>query len=124
MKKLIAGFAMMALLAPAVALAGTHYVKVSPGSQQSGGKIRLYGVVDGGCGTGAQVTIYSHAFAGATHHSFAGVPAVYAKVDSHHKFSTNLTLNGALDQGKYTIGARCGGGTLGHTTLTVTPGFY
>ena len=124
MKKLIALPAMMALLAPAVALGATHYVKVSPGSQQAGGKIHLYGAVDGGCGTGAQVTIYSKAFAGATHHSFAGVPAVYAKVDSHHKFSTNLTLNGALDQGKYTIGARCGGGNLGHATLTVTPGFY
>ena len=124
MKKLIAVPAMLAVLAPSVALAATHYIKVSPGSQQAGGKVRLYGAVDGGCGTGSQVTIYSKAFAGATRHSFAGVPAVYAKVASNHKFSTNLTLNGALDQGKYTIGARCGGGTLGHTTLTVTPGFY
>ncbi len=124
MKKLIAVPAVMALLAPTVALAATNSIKVSPGSQQAGGKIRVYGSVGSGCPTGAQVTIYSHAFEGATRKEWAGVPAVYAKVDKRHNYSTRVTLNAALQQGKYKISARCGGGNLGHTTLTVTPGFY
>jgi len=66
------------------------------------------------------VTIYSRAFKGVTRHDFGGIPAVYAKTGKHDRFSRRLTLSKKLKAGRYRIGARCGGGNLGHTSLKVT----
>lgn len=124
MKKLIAPVTLLAVCAPA-ALATSAGLKASPSHVQQGSSTRLFGTTGNGCHRGSQVTIYSKAFRGSTTHRFAGVPAVFAKVGSNHKFSTHVTIQSSTSPRKYSVGARCGGGTFGHATLTVTSvGFY
>ncbi len=124
MKKLIAITATLGLLAPAALAASSHYVRVSPGSVSAGSNVHVYGSVGRGCSKGSRVTIYSKAFKGSTRHNWAGVPAIFATVAGNHRFSTHVTINSSTPAAKYSVGARCGGGTLGHTSLTVTPSFY
>jgi hypothetical protein len=46
-------------------------------------------------------------------HEFAGIPAVFAKVNRHDSYSIRVRIPGATAAGRYDIGARCGGGNFG-----------
>jgi hypothetical protein len=82
----------------------------TPSTVHRGGSVLVSGVA-GGCTAGDTVTLMSHAFRAT--HSFAGVPAVYAKVGSAGRFSARAGIATARVPGTYTITARCGGGNLG-----------
>jgi hypothetical protein len=110
----------VALLLACPALAASHYVKVSPGSVARGQSVRVYGSVAGGCAVRDQVTLISRAFKGATHHEFAGVPAIYVRQDSQHKFSRRVTIAMSVKRGTYFVSGRCGGGNFGSVRLRVT----
>lgn len=96
----------------------TVALTVKPASVKRGGIVIVSGVA-GGCTTGDQVTVISHAFAAT--HSFAGVPAVFAQVGSAGRFSTTTRIPATGRPGTYLLTARCGGGNLGVSAhLTVT----
>ncbi len=96
----------------------TKVITVSPSTVHRGRTVLVSGVA-GGCTAGNTVTLLSHAFTAT--HSFAGVPAVYAKVGSAGRFSAHAKIATARVPGTYTITARCGGGNLGVAAyLTVT----
>ena len=119
MKKVIAVTAVTAMCVPAVALA-KNYVKVNPEMPYQGTQVKISGTTGPHCGPGTRVTIYSHAFAEATSHKWKGVPALYAKVRSNHKWSTKVTISINTTAARwYRVTARCTGGTLGHTRLYV-----
>jgi hypothetical protein len=122
LKKLIGAIAALGILAPAAG-AASHFVKVSPSSTAAGQQVRVYGTVTG-CQQHDQVIITSRAFKGATKHKFAGVPALLLKQNAQHKFSAKVKIKQAVMAGNYKVSGRCGGGTFGHTTLTITPPFY
>ena len=65
----------------------------------------------GDCPTGDAVTILSRAFVHT--HDFAGVPAVYARVQPSGSFRVSTRIPAARVAGSYTVTARCGGGNLG-----------
>ena len=66
------------------------------------------------------MTLISPAFPDAQ--EFAGVNAVSAVVDAHDGYSVRVTIPSERAPGKYTIGARCGGGNFGVTgSLMVLP---
>ena len=111
----------IAAIAAHSALASSHYVRVAPSSVMRGRVVRVYGSVGSGCGS-AQVTIFSRAFRGATTHEFAGVPAIYTRQDSTHRFSFHVRIRSAVARRRYDVGGRCGGGNFGSTTLTVISG--
>jgi hypothetical protein len=108
-----------ALSAPA-AWATTATIRVSPGVAHPGALVTVHGSVDHGCQTPGAVTIFSHAFAGATPHDFAGVPSVSALARKDGVFSRTIRLRPTVRTGSYSIGGRCGGGNLGSVTLRVT----
>jgi hypothetical protein len=102
----LAAFA--ALISPAVAAGPT--ISASPNPVSRGHVVRVHGVVPG-CPTGDQVTLISRAFS--HRHEFAGVPAVFARVGSHHAYSVRTTIPSAREAGRYVVTGRCGGGNLG-----------
>jgi hypothetical protein len=131
MKKIVtAAVAVAALSAPAALAAASHYLKVSPKSveAQIGSTVTVSGAVGNGCRTGHKsdtATVYSKAFAGATHKEFAGVPAFFPHLPKNGKFSFTFKLSNSVRKGSYPIGGRCGGGNFGSATLKVTPApFY
>jgi hypothetical protein len=63
------------------------------------------------CPTGDSVAILSRAFVHA--HDFAGVPAVYARVQPSGAFRTSTRIPATKAAAVYTVTARCGGGNLG-----------
>ena len=65
----------------------------------------------GGCPVGDSVTLISHAFSAA--HTFAGVPAAFAKVKLGGSFSVRVSIPASRKTGRYAVTARCGGGNLG-----------
>jgi hypothetical protein len=83
---------------------------VTPRSVHRGHSVLVQGVA-GGCTSGDTVTILSHAFPAT--HSFAGVPAAFARVGSAGRFSTIVTIPRLRLAATYTVTARCGGGNLG-----------
>ena len=103
-------------------------LKVAPTNVVAGRSVVVSGTAPG-CTSGDAVTIISHAFSRA--HSFAGVPAVFAKVKSAGSFRTSTKIPATRAAGNYGITARCGGGNLGvqahlrvraaRATLAVTP---
>lgn len=96
----------------------TISIGVTPASVKRGGTVLVHGVA-GDCTSGDQVTLISHAFSPAR--SFAGVPAVFARVGSAGRFSVKTRIPRTRAPGSYTITARCGGGNLGvaaHLTVT------
>jgi uncharacterized GH25 family protein len=117
MKKLVAALAVLAFAASAALAASAHFVKVSPSSVKRGKTVRVYGTVTA-CPKAEKVILTSKAFKGSTTHSFAGVPAILASQNTHHKFSVHVTIK--VKKGSYHIGGRCGGGHFGGTTLKVT----
>ena len=119
MKKMIAVAAVTAMCVPEVALAATHSVKVSPKSVTAGSQVAVSGTTGTRCRQGKRVTISSLAFAGSTSHKRKGVPAVYATVRRHHKWSTKVTISSNMASDRYRVTARCSNRTLGHTFLYV-----
>jgi hypothetical protein len=121
-KLIVAPIVALAFAAP-VALAGAHFVKVSPGVVKLGDKVRVYGSVDGGCEVGHKgdaAELYSKAFAGTGRLGVGDLPTVDAPLDKHGNFSIKVTINKHhVVPGKYTIGGRCGGGNFGSTSLRV-----
>ena len=101
-----------------------HFLTVLPSRTNPGKTITVSGSVGNGCQTGHKgdtATIYSNAFKGATKHSFAGVPAVYASLSKSKTgaFSFKLKLSKKLRTGSYLVGGRCGGGKFGSAKLKV-----
>ena len=88
----------------------TVALTVKPGVVRRGGTVVVSGVA-GGCTAGDQVTISSRAFAPTQ--SFAGIPAVFAKVGSAGRFSAKTRIPATRRPGMYVLTARCGGGNLG-----------
>jgi hypothetical protein len=107
----------LALLVGAPAAAGAASLHVTPSSVPAGDGVRLFGSVRGGCPRGASVTLFSPAFN--PRQEFAGVPAVFARVGAGGGFSITTTIPGGRAPGSYSVGARCGGGNFGHTSLHV-----
>jgi hypothetical protein len=118
MRRGILVIAVAALLAH-TALASSHFIRVAPASVARGQVVRVYGSVGHGCAGRDQVTLFSHAFKGATTHEFAGLPAIYANQDGSHRFSIHVRIRHVVRRGSYSVGGRCGGGNFGHATLTV-----
>jgi hypothetical protein len=90
--------------------ATTVALSVRPTSVRRGGTVLVSGVA-GDCTAGDTVTIISRAFPAT--HSFAGVPAVLAKVGSAGRFSATTRIPLSRKPGSYVLTARCGGGNLG-----------
>jgi hypothetical protein len=65
----------------------------------------------GDCPTGDGVTILSRAFV--HKHDFAGVPAVYARVEPSGLFRVATRIPATKAAARYAVTARCGGGNLG-----------
>jgi hypothetical protein len=108
-----------AALGPRVSFAEGPTIRTSPDRVAAGNEVRVFGLA-GGCPEGDQVTLISPAFPDAQ--EFAGVPAVDAVVDAHDRYSVRVQIPSERTPGRYTIGARCGGGNLGVTgSLMVLP---
>jgi hypothetical protein len=99
-------------------------IHVRPSTVHSGHTVRVFGSA-GLCLAGDRVTLLSRAFGNA--HSFAGVPAVYATVNSKGNYSTTAKIPASKAAGSYTVTGRCGGGTLGVSAtlhvLSAAPSF-
>ena len=120
MKNAMALAAVTAMCVPAVGLAATPSVKVSPKKMPAGDQVTVSGTTGPRCGQAKRITIFSRAFAGSTSHKWKGVPAVSANVRRNHKWSTKVTISSNVAPFKYRVTARCHTHTLGHTFLTVT----
>jgi hypothetical protein len=83
---------------------------VTPSTVRRGRSVLLRGAA-GGCPSGDTVAVLSRAFAGAR--SFAGVPAVFARVGVDGRFSARARVPLTRRPGAYVLTARCGGGNLG-----------
>jgi hypothetical protein len=97
----------------AAASASAVYLLVTPGTVHRGALVYIKGNA-GDCPRGDAVTILSRAFSRL--HSFAGVPAVYAKVGAGGRFHATTRIPLGRQVGKYVVTARCGGGNLGLAT--------
>src|SRR5947209_19277552 len=97
----------VALLAAFAASAGTALAAqptliVAPASIHPGGMVEVRGNA-GDCPVGDSVTIISRAFAGT--HEFAGVPAVFAKVQAEGVFRVTARIPRGRAAGRYVITA-------------------
>lgn len=102
----------VALGLAASALAANVRIVVNPTSVAPGGLVRV-SAASSPCLRGDQVTLISSAFRG---HAF-GEGAVYGTVGPHGAFSVRTRIRAGLKAGRYTVGARCGGGNLGVTAV-------
>ena len=93
-----------------VALAAGPTINTDPTRVAQGGVVRVFGVVPQ-CARGNTVTLLSRAFS--HRHEFAGVPAIFAIVGRHHRYSKRTTIPAQRRPGRYRITGRCGGGNLG-----------
>lgn len=100
-------FAVGLAVAASAAAANVRLV-VTPSAVAPGGVVRV-SAASSPCLEGDQVTLISSAFRG---HAF-GEGAVYGKVGAHGAFSVSTRIRSGLKAGRYTVGARCGGGNLG-----------
>jgi hypothetical protein len=122
----VLGVALLATTAPALAggycdpLAGCNSLKLTPSTAARGHVTRVHGTVAGGCQLPGTVTVYSRAFRGVTHHSFAGVPALYIHANGSGGFSMRVRISHHVEAGRYHVGGRCGGGNFGSATLHVS----
>jgi hypothetical protein len=94
------------------------FVNVSHRSVAAGDYVRVFGSARGGCPMGDTVTIISKAFSG--RQKFAGVPAISARAGQNGSFATSTFIPVTRAHGKYSIRARCGGGSFGNASLRVT----
>jgi hypothetical protein len=83
---------------------------VTPSSVRRGHIVIIRGFA-GDCPLGDAVTILSRAFRHT--HSFAGVPAVFARVRAGGRFGIRPRIPAHRAAGRYDLTARCGGGNLG-----------
>jgi hypothetical protein len=102
----------MVCVTGAIAARSAVSLTVSPSSVQRGHVVIIRGNA-GGCPVGDAVTIISRAFKNTQ--SFAGVPAVFARVRTGGKFGIRPRIPANRHVGRYAITARCGGGNLGVT---------
>jgi hypothetical protein len=86
-------------------------IQVNPNPVHRGQLVRVHGVVPQGCARGDSVTLISRAFKHA--HDFAGLPAVFARLDRNHRYSVRTRIPSQRRPGAYRISGRCGGGNLG-----------
>jgi hypothetical protein len=114
MRTALAIAAVTAILAGAgvVLAAGSPTINVDPHRVKQGEVVRIFGVVPG-CARGDQVTLLSRAFS--HRHEFAGVPAVFATVRRHHRYSHRTRIPAHRRVRRYAVRGRCGGGNLGVT---------
>jgi hypothetical protein len=94
--------------APAVTNPSIH---VQPTAVSAGHRVHVYGRA-GGCPQGDRVTLISRAFRHT--HDFAGLPAVFTPVRAGDRYSVRVRIPSSK-HGRYTISARCGGGSFGVT---------
>jgi hypothetical protein len=90
--------------------AGAVNLTLTPARVHRGSSVAIRGHA-GDCPVGDSVTVISHAFTAT--HTFAGVPAVFARVRSGGVFHTTTTIPRTKHVGRYVVTARCGGGNLG-----------
>jgi hypothetical protein len=83
---------------------------VTPKRVPRGGFVGIRGVVPG-CPRGDQVTLISRAFP--HRHDFAGLPAIFARVGAHARYSVRARIPSRRRPGRYSITGRCGGANLG-----------
>jgi hypothetical protein len=83
---------------------------VTPSSVRPGHIVIIRGNA-GDCPVGDAVTILSQAFRNTQ--SFAGVPAVFARVRAGGRFGIRPRIPAQRQVGRYDVTARCGGGNLG-----------
>jgi hypothetical protein len=98
----------------ASALAAAPTLQASPNPVRRGHVVRVHGRVPG-CPAGDRVTLISRAFSHA--HEFAGVPAVFAHVGRHHRYSVRTRIPARRSPGRYRISGRCGGANLGVSAM-------
>jgi hypothetical protein len=118
MKSLIAVAATLLIISP-TALAASSHIHVAPATVKAGKAVAVYGSVASGCAKGAQVTLISKAFKGATTHRFAGVPAVLTKVGRYGLYAVSVRISRAAGKGRFTVSGRCGGGNFGSAPLRI-----
>ena len=99
-------------VAPGATAASGISIHVSPKTVVHGKTVRVYGAVPG-CPAGDDLTLLSTAFVHT--HDFAGVPAVYASVNTKGAFSVKTKIPATKAPGHYVITGRCGGGNIGVT---------
>ncbi len=107
--------ALATVAAGAAAIVGTASasspsIVLTPSTVVRGHSVVVHGSA-GGCPRGDTVTLLSRAFS--ARRSFAGVPAVFAKVKAGGAFSVRTTIPSTRRAGRYAVTARCGGGNLG-----------
>jgi hypothetical protein len=105
----LAVFALAGTLAVPATAAGPT-IRVAPDVVQRGHTVQVSGAVPG-CPHGDAVTLISRAFS--HRHEFAGLPAVFATVGAHSRYSLRTRIPGTRAAGRYPISGRCGGGNLG-----------
>jgi hypothetical protein len=93
------------------------FVAVLPASVRRGTSVRVFGSVRAGCPRGASVTLISRAFT--SPRRFAGVPAISATVGLNGAYSVRTLIAANRMPALYSVGARCGGGNVGSTSLRV-----
>ncbi len=93
-------------------------LSVAPRTVRRGGAVVVRGLA-GDCPSSDTVTVLSRAFSPT--HTFAGVPALLARVGTAGRFSASARIPSSRRPGSYLLTARCGGGNLGVSArLTVT----
>jgi len=97
-------------LGPSVKFKAGPSIDVKPKRIRAGRVVVISGLA-GGCPKGGEVTLLSRAFPDAK--QFAGVPSVSATVDAHDSYSVRVRIPAGRAPARYTIGARCGGGSFG-----------
>ena len=102
-----------------VAAAATPSIHFTPNPVHAGAIVRVHGSA-GGCSVGDPVTVLSRAFPHT--HSFAGVPAVFARVRPNGFYGKRVRIPLGRRPDSYRATARCGGGNFGIVTrLHVSP---
>ena len=109
---IVALIAATATLTAAVAAGAVSRVSitVAPTTVKRGHAVVVHGSA-GGCPRGDNVTLLSHAFVHT--HDFAGVPAVYARVQRGGAYAVTTRIPASKAPGRYAVTGRCGGGNLG-----------
>jgi hypothetical protein len=93
------------------------FVAVLPASVRRGISVRVFGSVRAGCPSGASVTLISRVFT--SPRRFAGVPDISATVGLNGACSVRTLIAANRMPALYSVGARCGGGNVGSTSLRV-----
>jgi hypothetical protein len=107
----LAALAGLAVAGSAVGSATRARIAVRPGHAAPGGAVRVVGNA-GACSAGSTLTAISTAFPG---HAF-GAGTLSGVVRANHTFAIRAHLRWSVRPGRYSVGARCGGGNLGAGT--------